>query len=136
MNRLDEELHEYMEALVSGLEVPAAVDHHRDAASSATSDRRRSRALVAAAMLVVVAVIAVVIETRDERSSDPDPSVVVGPGEGEWRELPPSPLHGRIGASSVWTGKELVVVGGAWHEPTPFGERVDVMSEDPTGKRT
>jgi hypothetical protein len=40
--------------------------------------------------------------------------VPIGPsgGGGQWRELPAAPLSPRADALSVWTGSELVVVGG------------------------
>lgn len=34
------------------------------------------------------------------------------PRDGRWRKLPASPLQARTGASGVWTGSEMVVLGG------------------------
>src|SRR5262245_65967376 len=33
-------------------------------------------------------------------------------GEGSWRSLPDSPLSPRLGATTIWTGTELLVFGG------------------------
>ena len=35
------------------------------------------------------------------------------PISGRWRRLPPAPLSGRAGAVAVWTGSELIVLGGS-----------------------
>jgi N-acetylneuraminic acid mutarotase len=34
------------------------------------------------------------------------------PARGAWRRLPPAPLSARAGATAVWTGREVLVVGG------------------------
>jgi hypothetical protein len=34
------------------------------------------------------------------------------PATKEWRKIAPSPLAGRIGAASVWTGREMIIWGG------------------------
>lgn len=39
------------------------------------------------------------------------------PETGRWRGLAPAPLEARAGAAAVWTGRELLVVGGFTSEP-------------------
>ena len=43
----------------------------------------------------------------------PAGGAVYDPGSDTWRRLPAGPLGSREGYSSVWTGKELLVIGGA-----------------------
>jgi N-acetylneuraminic acid mutarotase len=64
-----------------------------------------------------------------------------------WRKLPPSPLRGRHGASVVWTGREMVVWGGAWRTGNasiwldsgaaydPAGDRWRLIATSPLGPR-
>jgi hypothetical protein len=40
------------------------------------------------------------------------------PSSGSWRRLPPAPLSARAGAFAVWTGQEVIVLGGAPAVPT------------------
>jgi hypothetical protein len=35
------------------------------------------------------------------------------PARGDWREIPPGPLSGRVDHSAVWTGEEMMVWGGS-----------------------
>jgi hypothetical protein len=69
--------------------------------------RTRRRFTVAAAAAVVVAVAAGGSLLGTGRVS-------IGPSEpaGHWRELPTAPLSPRAGALSVWTGREVIVLGG------------------------
>ncbi|MBV9662567.1 MAG: hypothetical protein JOZ37_01280 [Actinobacteria bacterium] len=49
-----------------------------------------------------------------------------------WRDLPPTPLSPRGAPVGVWTGKEVVVVGGSGFDPSGgFGERPDGAAFDP-----
>jgi hypothetical protein len=68
----------------------------------------RRRLAVGAAAVAVVAIAAV---GHGLLGADP---VSIGPSHavGEWRVLPPAPLSPRALAASVWTGREVIVVGG------------------------
>ena len=48
--------------------------------------------------------------------------VSIGPSQhtGHWRELPAAPLSPRANAQTVWTGKEVLVIGGE-RQPCPPG---------------
>ena len=37
------------------------------------------------------------------------------PSTDSWRPIPSSPLSGRVEASAVWTGSEMIVWGGSTH---------------------
>lgn len=65
------------------------------------------------------------------------------PGTGRWRQLPPSPLSPRRGASAIWTGSEMLIFGGdqanakrlddgALYRPsTDSWSRLPVLPSDP-----
>jgi hypothetical protein len=74
--------------------------------------RRRLGVGVAAAVVVAVAVGGVLVGTG---------RVPVGPADetGHWRELPAPPLSPRANAAMVWTGHEVLVVGGEKHPCPP-----------------
>ena len=52
-----------------------------------------------------------------------------------WRKLPPGPLRGRHAASVVWTGREMVVWGGAWRAGNASIYLDDGAAYDPVGDR-
>lgn len=81
--------------------------------------RRRSVAAAVAAVTVVVAGTTGVVQFLPDGAAPPAPSndhvaqVAEGvPVGGPWREMAPSPLSPRHSSAGVWTGTELVVVGG------------------------
>lgn len=77
--------------------------------SSARRRRPIVTGLVAAACLAAVAVTGVALSQRDA-SERPEPAPA--PGSGDWTKLPAAPLSPRANALTVWTGEELLVVGG------------------------
>ena len=52
-----------------------------------------------------------------------------------WRKLAASPLRGRHSASAVWTGREMVVWGGAWRAGNANIWLDDGAAYDPVGDR-
>lgn len=60
----------------------------------------------------------------------PAGGAVYDPETGTWRRLPPGPLGPREGYSAVWTGKELLIVGGTRGDTfaTPVGAAVDPVT--------
>ena len=99
---------------------------------SADAQRRRPRrtlalVLAAAAVVVVVAGAALVWRGGDEVHTGP----VDGSGDvmvtrqGTWRSIAPSPLQPRGGAQAVWTGEQMVVLGGTSDVPCPMGAACD-----------
>ena len=52
-----------------------------------------------------------------------------------WRKLPAAPLRSRHGASAVWTGREMVVWGGAWRAGNASIWLDDGAAYDPAGDR-
>jgi hypothetical protein len=91
------------------------------ATARGTDIRRRRRvsaaALAAAAVVTVVAVVALA-SLRPGGGTDgaPDPAPPTG---GTWERLAPTPLSPRWMPVAVWTGEEVVVVGGGVDTPCP-----------------
>jgi len=54
------------------------------------------------------------------------------PAADRWETLPPAPVPGRIGASAVWTGKEVLFWGG---QSGPDATEADGAAYDPQAKR-
>jgi hypothetical protein len=52
-----------------------------------------------------------------------------------WRKLPAAPLRSRHNASAVWTGREMVVWGGAWRAGNASLWLDDGAAYDPAGDR-
>jgi N-acetylneuraminic acid mutarotase len=52
-----------------------------------------------------------------------------------WRKLPAGPLRGRHSASAVWTGREMVVWGGAWRAGNASIWLDDGAAYDPAADR-
>ena len=52
-----------------------------------------------------------------------------------WRKLPPGPLRSRYSASAAWTGREMVVWGGAWRAGNASIFLDDGAAYDPAGDR-
>jgi hypothetical protein len=84
--------------------------------------RRRLSVGAAAGAVIAVAVGGTLLGTGH---------VSVGPSDdrGHWRELPAPPLSPRADAQAVWTGAEVLVVGGENH-PCPPGADCAVISDD------
>jgi hypothetical protein len=65
------------------------------------------------------------------------------PATGMWRVLPPAPLKGPTFPAMVWTGREMVIVGGGTLDgaaydpvsdtwaPTPIGQNITLMGPRP-----
>jgi hypothetical protein len=110
--------------------------------------RRRLRRLTAVAL--VVAVVGVAVATRAALLDD-TPMPALRPGlllgqdatprqlaRGRWQELPtlpPGQLAHRKGAAVVWTGKRLIVWGGAIFRGTDLQTFPDGAAYDPRGGR-
>ena len=76
----------------------------------------------------------------DSRRKGPIVGLPTDPGAGParpngWRKLPAGPLRGRHGASAVWTGREMVVWGGAWRAGNASIWLEDGAAYDPAGDR-
>ena len=52
-----------------------------------------------------------------------------------WRKLPAAPLRSRHGAGAVWTGREMIVWGGAWRAGNASIWLDDGAAYDPAGDR-
>lgn len=81
--------------------------------------RIRGRLTVAAGTLAVVACVAVAgVAGRGDRAPQrvPEPAPAVG---GTWHELAPMPIRPRWMPLTVWTGEEVLVVGGGIDPPCP-----------------
>src|SRR5581483_5568787 len=52
-----------------------------------------------------------------------------------WRKLPAAPLRSRHGASAVWTGREMIVWGGAWRAGNASIWLDDGAAYDPAGDK-
>lgn len=48
----------------------------------------------------------------------------------QWRMLPPSPLSARVDATALWTGRDVVVIGGQPAVTTPGGAYSDAAAYD------
>jgi hypothetical protein len=53
------------------------------------------------------------------------------PATDRWEELPPAPITGRVGATAVWTGREVLFWGGAAGHEKFFA---DGAAYDPAGR--
>jgi hypothetical protein len=84
-----------------------------------TRRRRRVRATVgtsvaSALALVILVPLAVMNGPGSDDSNDPIDGEV-----GQWQTIARSPLSARDGSASVWTGEEMIVVGGNVGPPCP-----------------
>lgn len=66
----------------------------------------------------------------DGQPTDRDDGAAYDPATDLWRPLPSAPIPGRAGAAAVWTGQELLVVGGARGDEVTF--RQDAAAYDPS----
>jgi hypothetical protein len=96
----------------------------------AVLDRRRRRrtatiASTATALVVVVGLGVVVGSVRgdDDQAEGPSDTTSTAPGRtgapASWVAIPEAPLEPRQGSVGVWTGSEMVAVGGARDRPCP-----------------
>ena len=74
------------------------------------------------------------------KGSGPIVGAPTDPGAGParpkgWRKLPPAPLRSRQSASAVWTGREMIVWGGAWRAGNASIWLDDGAAYDPAGDR-
>jgi hypothetical protein len=115
---LEERLRDSYDAQLSALDLPSGdVAEARRTGDRMRSQRRR-RVLAAAAAVVAVVVGGSLVETGTL-------SVAPAGSSGHWRELPAPPLSPRSDALSVWTGREVVVLGG---ETDPCPPNADCAS--------
>jgi hypothetical protein len=86
--------------------------------------RTRRRLTVGAAAVAVVAMAVGGTLIGTDRAS-------IGPSHstGDWREVPAAPLSPRANAQAVWTGAEVLVIGGEEH-PCPPGADCAVDPDD------
>src|SRR5688572_32281859 len=93
-----------------------APDREVDPAPIAAAARRSHRRRRNARWGVLTAVALVGAGLATDRLVGPDDSTVETATEtaspGGWEQLPDPPLSPRDGATAVWTGQEVVVVGG------------------------
>jgi hypothetical protein len=124
--RIRTSLDEGLGALGAGVGDLAAV------AESGRRIRRRRRVVGALGVAVVVALVALAggVRLGDGSGRTPEPAPPVG---GTWRELAPMPLSPRWMPLAVWTGDEVLVVGGGIDPPCPPGAscvEADQMARD------
>ncbi len=104
-----------LRSALAALDAPAAAPRSGYDALSAFRRRRARRrwtALVGAATTAVLVVAVIVWSPWIQDVAvpgDPDPTTGTS---GAWTPIAPAPISGRTGAASVWTGSEMLVVGG------------------------
>jgi hypothetical protein len=90
-----------------------SVESHRGATGSSSSRARRAGATVAVIGVAAAVLVLLALAAHSRRNHAPAPAT--DPWSrytGEWSKLP-SPPQGRTGAALVWTGHELLSLGGA-----------------------
>ena len=94
--------------------------------SQGAGGHRRAWQVVAAVVAVaLLAGVAGVFIGRITKAGAPKSSL-----SASWRPLPPAPIAGRIAASAVWTGKEMIVWGGGMRSG-PVGPASDGAAYNP-----
>jgi hypothetical protein len=85
--------------------------------------RRWPSVAIAVALLIALAGGAVFV-WNELRTDQPQPRVTTRPhGPKGWRALPAGPLEARVNEATVWTGRQLIVWGGAsLGEPKAFAD--------------
>lgn len=82
--------------------------------------RRRVRRSITVGAVVALALVTLVpLAVSRWSGSDGSEGPADGEGIGHWRSIAPSPLSARSGSASVWTGEEMIVVGGNVGPPCP-----------------
>ena len=84
--------------------------------------RRRVAAGVGAAVVVAAGVAGIVVSGYPHTRARPV-------GTGHWRELPAAPLSPRAYAESVWTGREVLVLGGETDPCPPNADCAEASQE-------
>jgi hypothetical protein len=102
---LEDTLARTFESRLDGLDVPPGDVAGARSAGHRMRVRRRMASGLGAAVVVAAGVAGMVASGHPH---------AVGPsgGTGQWRELPTPPLSPRADSLAVWTGREVVVVGG------------------------
>ena len=118
---LEETLAQTFHARLDAIDVPGG-----DVAAARSAGRRmRVRRRVAAGVAAVAVVAAGVAGTLGPGSLRADGPSGTG---GHWRELPTPPLSPRANAQSVWSGREVIVLGGETR-PCPPAADCAIVSE-------
>ena len=143
MTDLDDRLRRGITALAERVEPESTPDEVLDRIAAGPATRGRSRRhgafVVAAAVLVVALVGAVLVARRHETNSvhvGPVDSSTTTTGTPSRDAFPPGlrrwgagPIGGDVGATPIWDGREVVVLGG---EPSSGTRPVHVAALDPT----
>lgn len=118
---LEQQLKESYADRLGALDLPGGDAGAARATGARMRTRRRLAVGLAAVTVVAVAVGSTLLGTH---------RVSIGPSQntGHWRELPRPPLSPRAYAQAVWTGHEVVVLGGEEHPCSP-GADCAVASE-------
>lgn len=98
------------------------------AAVHAFAEARSGRPLATRLLWIATAAALVAGLLMTTRRSDPLPAIA----DGTWTTIAKAPIPGLAGAASVWTGEELVVVGGEDPDGT---RRLDAAAYDPVANR-
>ena len=118
---LEDTLEQTFHARLDAVDVPAG-----DVAAARSAGRRmrvrRRVAVGVAAVAVAAAGVAGTLGAGSLRSDGPSGT------SGHWRELPAPPLSPRANAQSVWSGREVIVLGGETR-PCPPGADCAIVSE-------
>ena len=67
---------------------------------------------------------------RGAAATVPPPTATTVADTARWRSMAAAPLEGRIHPAAVWTGHELIVVGGFRDDVAQPGESVDAFTSD------
>ncbi|HEX4471172.1 MAG TPA: hypothetical protein VH085_04335 [Nocardioides sp.] len=81
---------------------------------------RGRRGILAGAIVTAVVATVVVVTVRHHSSSSASASAFPLEDRGSWRALPPPPLSPRADPLAVWTGHEVIFLGGASKPCPPF----------------
>jgi hypothetical protein len=129
---LEEKLRSSYDTHLDGLDLPGGDVAAARRTGEAMRSRRRRTVMVAAAAVVAVAVGGSLVGSGRL-------AITPSGSAGHWRDLPAPPLSPRAYAESVWTGREVVVLGGETNPCPPnascgsvAGDRRDGAAYDPT----
>jgi hypothetical protein len=106
-----------MRAEAAAVDVPDDLPARIQARATRHRRERRSLKVAVAAVMVLVVGSAMVLASRSGTSSnatgdDTRPAAVGSPAEGFWEPLPEAPIEPRFQQGAVWTGQEMIVLGG------------------------
>ncbi len=118
---LEQELRSTYAERLGGLDLPGGDVASARRTGARMRARRRLSVGAAAVAVVAVALGGTLLGTG---------RVSIGPSQdgGHWRELPSAPLSPRANAQAVWTGQEVIVLGG---ETQPCPPNADCVSASP-----